>query len=300
MMTSKGRWFLGALVALWVPFVLVAADTRPQPAAAVPRLSATQIIDKFYAARGGLQAWRAVQTMSWNGKMQAGYADSAARSARYVSNAAKAHNAASMKQKLMLMDEAAKQHSGDKQVELPFLMEMKRPNKQRVEIEFNGKTAIQVYDGTKGSLKRPYLNRDDWEPFSAEQAKIQAAEPGLDGLLFDYEKRGTAVAVDGVEAVDGHNAYKLKLTMQNGEVRHAWIDAQSFLDVKIEGTPRRMDGVMHTVWVYQSDFRAVQGLKMPFVLQTVVEGYPDTHKMTIEKIALNPQLDDSMFVRPKS
>lgn len=303
MKLSKGRWFLGTLVGLCIPFVLAAADATEQPGAAagrLPKLSATQIVEKFYAARGGLAAWRAVQTMSWNGKMEAGFADSAARSARYVSNAAKAHNARSEKEKLMLMDQMAKQHAGDKQVELPFLLEMKRPNKQRLELEFNGKTAIQLYDGASGWLKRPYLNRDDWEPFSAQQAKIQAAEPGLDGLLFDYEKRGTKLALEGVEPVDGHEAYKLKLTMASGEVRHVWIDGQSFLDVRVEGTPRRMDGVMHTVWVYQRDFRPVQGLQMPFALETVVQGYPDAHKMTIEKVALNPQLDDSKFVRPKS
>jgi hypothetical protein len=70
--------------------------------------------------------------------------------------------------------------------------------------------------------------------------------------------------------------------------------------VKIEGAPRRMDGAMHKVWVYQRDFRTVQGVKMPFVLETAIDGYPDTHKMTIEKVGLNPALDDSRFARPKS
>ena len=177
---------------------------------------------------------------------------------------------------------------------------MKRPNKARVELEFDGKTAVQVYDGSAGWLLRPYLNRDDWEPFSAEQTKMQAAEPGLDGPLLDAAKRGTTVEFESVESVEGHDAYKLKLTMKNGEVRRVWVDAQSFLDVKIEGTPRRMDGAMHKVWVYQRDFRAVQGVTIPFVLETAIDGYPDTHKMMIEKVGLNPALDDARFVRPKS
>jgi hypothetical protein len=61
-----------------------------------------------------------------------------------------------------------------------------------------------------------------------------------------------------------------------------------------------MDGRMRTVWVYQRDFRTVQGLMVPFVLETAVDGYKDTHKMVIEKVALNPPLDDSKFVPPKS
>ena len=80
-------------------------------------------------------------------------------------------------------------------------------------------------------------------------------------------------------------------------MQHVWIDAQSFLDVKVEGTPRRMDGKMRTVWVYQRDFRSVQGLMVPFVLETAVDGYRDTHKMAIEKVALNPGLNDSLFAQ---
>jgi hypothetical protein len=61
-----------------------------------------------------------------------------------------------------------------------------------------------------------------------------------------------------------------------------------------------MDGKMRTVWVTQRDFRSVKGLKVPFVQETSVEGYADTHKMVLEKVVLNPQLDDSQFAKPKA
>jgi hypothetical protein len=292
-MSRQGRLFLGAVAGLCFPLALLAADAAPHAA----KLTAAQVIDKHIAARGGSQAWSGVQTMAWNGKMDVGYGDSAARAARYVSNAA---NAKSAKKKLLAQLEAESKPETAKQVQLPFLLEMKRPTKSRVEIEFDGKTSIQVYDGSNGWMMRPYLNRTDWEAFSPEQAKLQAAEPGLDGLLFDYAKKGTKVELESVDPVEGHDTYKLKLTMKNGDVRHVWIDAQSFLDVKVEGTPRRMDGRTRTVWVYQRDFRSVQGLMVPFVLETAVDGYKDTHKMVIEKVSLNPVLDDSMFARPKT
>jgi len=291
-MSSQGRLFLGAVAGLCFPLALLAADAAPKAA----KLTAAQVVDKHIAARGGLQAWSGVQTIAWNGKMDVGFGDSAARAARYVSNAA---NTKSVKKKLAQLEAEGKPETA-KQVQLPFLLEMKRPTKSRVEIEFDGKTSIQVYDGSNGWMMRPYLNRTDWEAFSPEQAKVQAAEAGLDGLLFDYAKKGTKVDLESVDPVEGHDAYKLKLTIKSGDIRHVWIDAQSFLDVKVEGTPRRMDGRMRTVWVYQRDFRSVQGLKVPFVLETAVDGYKDTHKMVIEKVSLNPVLDDSMFARPKS
>jgi hypothetical protein len=289
-MSSQRRLFLGALAGLCFPLALLAADAAPQAA----KLTAAQIVEKNVAARGGLQAWRGVKTVSWNGKMDVGFADSATRASRYVSGAELSH----MTKKKLL--ETPSKPDNAKQIQLPFLLEMKRPSKSRIEIEFDGKTAIQVYDGSSGWMMRPYLNRTDWEPFSPEQAKEEEANPGLDGALIDYAQKGTKVEFESVVPVEGHNAYQLKLTMKNGDVRHAWIDAQSFLDVKIEGTPRRMDGRMRTVWVYQRDFRSVQGLMVPFVLETAVDGYRDTHKMVIEKVSLNPVLDDAMFARPKS
>lgn len=295
-MTSKkntASWFLGALAGLCVPAALLAAEGKP---AAAPRLSTQEIVDKYVAARGGLPAWHALQSISYNGKMQVGYGNSAARSSQYVSNAVLSQKA----QERKIRQQIAEGKPQAPQVQLPFVLEMKRPNKSRVEIEFEGKTAVQVYDGQSGWLLRPYLNRNDWEPFSPDQARMQAAEPGLDGLLLDSASQGTKVDVESVEPVEGHSAYKLKLTLKSGEVRHVWIDTKSFLDVKVEGTPRRMDGRIHTVWVYQRDFRSVQGVTVPFVLETAVDGYPDRHQMVIEKVALNPKLDDAVFAKPKA
>jgi len=36
------------------------------------------------------------------------------------------------------------------EVQLPFVMELKRPRKMRFELQFSGQTAIQVFDGANG------------------------------------------------------------------------------------------------------------------------------------------------------
>ena len=151
---------------------------------------------------------------------------------------------------------------------------------------------------TNGWKVRPFLNRNKVEPFTAAEAKSEAGKPDLDGPLVDYAAKGTKVELEAVEPVEGHDAYKLKLTAKSGDVQHIWIDAQSFLDVKVEGAPRRMDGRMHSVFTYQSDFRSVQGVMIPFALETAVDGFRETHKMAIEKVALNPKLDDTLFNKP--
>jgi outer membrane lipoprotein-sorting protein len=259
----------------------------------VASLTAAQIVEKHVAARGGLQAWRAVETMSVTGQMDAGTGDSAARSTKMAQSGV----GASVKRA------GAEAASGNdkgavKQVQLPFALEMKRPRKSRLEIQFAGKTAVQVYDGVNGWKYRPYLNRNDVQPFTDQEVKAAASKGDMEGPLVDYAAKGTKIELAAIEPVEDHDAYKLKLTLKSGEVQHIWIDAQSFLDVKLEGIPRKMDGQLHNVWVYQRDFRPVQGLMIPFVLETAVEGYRETHKTVIEKVTLNQKLDDAAFAKP--
>lgn len=177
---------------------------------------------------------------------------------------------------------------------------MKRPHKTRVEIEFANDIAVQVYHGANGWKLRPFLGRKDVESFPSEDLKAASIESDLDGPLVDYASKGSEVAFDGVEEVEGRDAYKLKLTMKDGQVRHLWVDSQTFLEVKIEGVPRRMDGKMHSVEIYYRDYRSVNGLMIPYVLETTVQGVKQSHKMTIESVLVNPKLDDSLFTAPKS
>ena len=98
------------------------------------------------------------------------------------------------------------------QVELPFVMDLERGRKQRVEIQFNGQTAVQVYDGTHGWKLRPFLNRHQVENFTAEELKTASAQADLDGSLIDYAAKGSKVELAGVDQVQGRNAYNLKVT----------------------------------------------------------------------------------------
>jgi hypothetical protein len=89
------------------------------------------------------------------------------------------------------------------------------------------------------------------------------------------------------------------VTDKNGNARHVWVDAETFLETKVEGAPRRLDGKYHPVATYLRDYRSVNGLRMPYLLETVVEGVRDTEKIEIETIVSNPKLDDSRFAMPR-
>src|SRR6476660_9927259 len=64
---SRTMVLVGSFLALAVSLAM-GADASSSAA----KLTAEQVIEKNVAARGGLQAWRAVQTLSMSGKMDAG------------------------------------------------------------------------------------------------------------------------------------------------------------------------------------------------------------------------------------
>ena len=289
---TRGAAVLVSLLAsVLAAHTLTAAESKTSAAG----LSAAQIVEKHVAARGGLSAWRAVQSLSVNGKLEAGTGDSIRRS-RTLSLEGMG---ASVKRAERAAAQADASKEAQAQVQLPFRLEMKRPRKSRLEIDFAGSTAVQVYDGQQGWKLRPFLNRNDVEPFTTDEASAAAAKADLDGPLVDYAAKGSQVALEGTEPVDGHDAYKLKVTIKNGEVQHVWIDTQSFLDVRVEGSPRRLDGKMHSVSINQRDFRAVQGLMVPYLLETSVEGDHRTHRMFVESVTVNRALDDARFAKPQ-
>ena len=267
---------------------LAAALNTSSPRA---QLSAADIVDKNVAARGGLQAWRAVQTMSLTGTLGAGGNQ---RATLAVPNPGRRTGQETLPQRRA------------EEVELPFLMELKRPRKMRMELQFKGQTAIQVFDGANGWKLRPFLNRREVEPYTEDELKISSMQADLDGYLVDYAAKGTRIGLVGMEKIEDRDTYKLKLTMKNGQAIHVWIDAETFLEAKMEGQPRRLDGTYHPVEVYFRDYRAVSGLQIPFVLETRVlpvaqtaSGFRDTpvppEKIIIDKVAVNPKLDESLF-----
>ena len=280
---SLGIWVLTAFA--------ITLTAAPNSASSQAGLSAGQIVDRNVAARGGLQAWRGVQTMSLEGKMGAGGNQ---RSFLHVPTTNS--------------EDVTLPHRPTDEAQLPFVMDLKRPRKMRLELQFKGQTAVQVYDGANGWKLRPFLNRHEAEPYSEEELRIASNREDLDGPLVDFAAKGSHVELDGTEIVEGHDTYKLKISEKNGHTFHVWVDAKTFLEAKIEGQPRTLDGTQHSVEIYYRDYRNVSGLQIPFVLETRVLpvsrnalGLRDTpvppEKIVIDKVVVNPKLDEKLFSR---
>ena len=288
------RKSLGILIIFSMFAIALAVAASAEQSASQAKLSAAQIVDKNVAARGGLQAWRSVQSISLTGKLSAG-------------GNQRGTVAVPMRDPKSIAQSVPRRPAEEAQ--LPFVMELERPRKMRFELQFNGQTAIQVYDGANGWKLRPFLNRREVEPYTAEEMKIASTQADLDGPLVDYAAKGTRVELEGMEKVESCDTYRLKLTMKDGHAFHVWIDAQTFLETKVEGQPRRLDGTDHPVEVYYRDYRTVSGLHIPFLLETKVLPVAQTklgrdvpvptEKIVVDKVVVNPKLDEKLFSKPE-
>src|SRR5437870_13800532 len=128
---------IGSFLALAVS-PAVGADVSSSPA----KLTAEQVIEKNVAARGGLQAWRAVETLSMSGKMDVGGNETPALRVQGVRTGG-----------VQLPKRPAVQ------MQLTFSLELKRARKSRRDLGFRGQTTVHVYDGTPGCKHRPSSNR---------------------------------------------------------------------------------------------------------------------------------------------
>ncbi|WP_050982935.1 hypothetical protein [Cupriavidus basilensis] len=244
-------------IALGVLAACVSLAALAAQASASPDLSVAQIVEKNAAARGGLEAWRKIQTMVW-----VGHVESANAPAR-------------------------------------FLLAMKRPNKTRFEITALNQMAVRVFDGSHGWKLHPTQGgKPNLQPYSLEEVKFAHDEQVIDGPLMDYEAKGIAVTLDGVDEVEGHKAYRLGIRLPSGGSRHLWIDAKTFLELKYDRESRNVLGQLHTVTVFYRDYRAIDGLQIPCMIESGVATAQATDKLVIDEVSFNPSLGDWMFAKP--
>jgi outer membrane lipoprotein-sorting protein len=155
---------------------------------------------------------------------------------------------------------------------------------------------VQAYDGKSGWAIVPFTGKKDPEPVTADEAKELQDQADLWPLL-DYQAKGNKVEMIGKDKIEGTDAYKLKLTRSNGDVDILYLDADSFLEIKEEGT-RTIRGSEQQSETSLADYRETGGLMLPYAIESSIKGSPEKQKITLEKVEMNVPVDDSIFKMP--
>jgi outer membrane lipoprotein-sorting protein len=182
-------------------------------------------------------------------------------------------------------------------VEGPFFVERKRPLKMHMEITVSGQTLLRIYDGKSfGWIYNPFRNAAV-VPMGAEDLAGIADEADFEGPFVDYKAKGNQIEFAGKEQIDGKIVHKLKLTAKQGDVSFFFFDASTGLLMKWQGL--RKVGDKELPWeTYFRDFREVEGLKYPFLVESAAVDSDQIQKITATKIETNIPLNDSQFSKP--
>ena len=178
-------------------------------------------------------------------------------------------------------------------MEIPFTVQSKRPNFIRLESKIQGQTMVQAYDGETAWGIMPILGITDSEKLPEEQAKSVIEQADFDGHLVDYRLKAHKAELMGKEDVEGKEAYKLKITLKNGDIRYVFIDTGSFLELKWIAKIKRQGNEIESE-AFFSDFKDVSGLMVAFSVENRVSGNIIS-QVTIDKVELNAKIDNSIF-----
>ena len=111
-------------------------------------------------------------------------------------------------------------------------------------------------------------------------------------LSWTGARRAARSNSSAARLLPGGEAFKLQVTLEDGAVRYDYVDVASRQIVRSDLT-RMIRG--HAVGLENtfSDFREVDGLVFPYLIETHVADRPEVLTITIDTIELNPDLDDS-------
>lgn len=179
----------------------------------------------------------------------------------------------------------------------PIELYLKAPNKSRATMQLDltalgvtDKMAVeQKFDGTAGRTT------------NSMQGDVEIAGNQLQNMrnnmfptpLLAYKESGTKLEVQPKEQVGGRDAIVLLATPKAGPVIRFSLDAETYLVVRaVTKTNSPELGDFEQI-NEPSDYRAVDGVKVPFVVKTT--NPVQTLTIKLDKVEHNLALDDAMF-----
>ena len=181
---------------------------------------------------------------------------------------------------------------------MPMTITHKRPSKVhfRVDVPAMGVEIIVAYDGETAWEINPMGGGT--RKLAGEQARDLKEGADMDGFLVDYEAKGYAVYYVGEEEINGSNTKKLRVMRPDSSEMFVFLDAESFLQVKIEAEGTNpMTGAKAKKETFLMDYRDVDGMMTPFEIKVLMDGQV-FQIITIKEVKTNVEVDDTIFAYP--
>jgi hypothetical protein len=174
------------------------------------------------------------------------------------------------------------------------------PNKQRTLVKADlasfGAGLLEVdqrFDGSTGYVLDTLQGNRDITGNQLDNMRNSA----FPHTFLAYKELGTKVTLTGKEKVGDRDAYLVIFEPPSGSTIRQFIDAETFMPFRfmLKTTVPQL-GVDVEETVTFSDYREVDGIKVPFRLQSTSS--IQTFTVDVAKVAHNVPVDDKLFVKP--
>ncbi len=182
-------------------------------------------------------------------------------------------------------------------MQLTAVIFRKEPDLSRTEIDVQGKTIVQAYDGETGWMINPMTGSEDPQKMPEEMVEAMKEEK-FESELIDYQEKGNTVDLEGTEMVEGTETYKIKLTKKNGDVEYYFFDTEYYVPIMERRIIKVGPAKGQDSETFISDYQEVDGLMVPFFIDVKSNGQ-SVQKLTIQEYVLNESIEDSFFAYPK-
>jgi outer membrane lipoprotein-sorting protein len=168
----------------------------------------------------------------------------------------------------------------------------KAPNEMIATVMIGGAAFVQAYDGKVAWSNDPQNGLREMSDGELDETRRDADfyRP------LDLKKLYTKITVTGVEKIGEHDAYVLEASGDEGlDPEKMYFDAETGYLVRDVSQRHMADGVS-PVQVDLSDYRIVDGIKLPFSMHQLAGGNEFT--ITMSEVRHNTELDDAQFAKP--
>ncbi len=183
-------------------------------------------------------------------------------------------------------------------MEFPFTMTQKRPGMMRIDANIMGSTMVQCFAGDKGWTINPMTGSTAAQPMSEMEEMSFRLQADMDGILVAHAKKGYTVEYIGEEDVEGTSTYHLKVDTNTGIVLNMYMDTEYLLNIKTS-SKMTMDENEYETQTYMSDFQEIDGLTLPFAIETR-SGDAVMNQIMMETVEYGIEVDDSLFEMPET
>lgn len=172
-----------------------------------------------------------------------------------------------------------------------------RPNKQRIEVDVQGQSIIQAYDGIDAWWINPFQTGPEPQSMPEDEAESMVKNEFEDAFI-DYSEKGYTVELLGTSEIEGTATYEVKLTKENSDVVYYYFDKEYYVPVMLKSEVASGPMKGQFIETYLSNYQEVDGMMIPFFTEVKIGG-STAQKITLQNVELNPQVDDLLFSRPK-